>query len=263
MMNTPMNLNPRDCPNDHSGSNRPKNFVQDYCKKYPDDQGNARIYPEDVVRPRNHKWADQTEQLSWQLSYEEEDDQCSIYYYRRAPTYGTCNGCWATGPSYQPCQECDKGEYMPLELQGYILDSQRVGKKMTKPHHTARAGLTYNAIRTDTMKFNRKAIKAQLVQDFNQEHPRWVDTEDSPQFAPHQRSYAIPKVVNDFFKECDDLLNVQHIQKQQECLGGKRNPEENETGNVTNENPRKKTFSRDMTKQGGMRIHLKPILHAS
>jgi hypothetical protein len=36
---TPMNLNPRDCPNDHSGSNRAKYFVEDYCKNYPDDQG--------------------------------------------------------------------------------------------------------------------------------------------------------------------------------------------------------------------------------
>jgi hypothetical protein len=139
---------------------------------------------------------------------------------------------------------------MPLGLQGYILDSQRVGEKMMKPHHTARAGLTYNAICTDTMKFNRKLIKAQLEQDFNQEHPGWADTEDDPQFAPHQRSYAIHKVVNNFFKEYDDLLNVQRIRKEQECVGGKRNPEENVTDNVTNENPRKKTFSHDTTKEG-------------
>jgi hypothetical protein len=211
MMNTPTNLNPRDCPNDHSGSNRAKYFVEDYCKKYPDDQGNARIYPEDLVRPRNHKWAGQMEQLTWQSSYEEEDDQCTISFHRRAPTYGMCNGCWATGPSYQPCQECDKGEYMPLELQGYILDSQKVGKKMKKPHHTARAGLTYNAICTDAMKFNRTAIEAQLVQDFNLEHSFWVDTEKDPQLAPHQTSYAIREVVFDFFKEYDDLLNVQRI----------------------------------------------------
>jgi hypothetical protein len=249
-MNTPMNINPRDSPNDHSGSNRAKCFVEDYCKNYPNDRGNAIIYPEDMVRQRNHKWADQTEQLSWQSSYEEEDDQCNIYYYRRAPTYGTCNRCWETGLSYQPCQECDKGEYMPLELQGYILDSQRVGKKMMKPHHTARAGLTYNTICTDVMKFNRKGIKAQLEQDFNQEHPGWVDREDDPKSAPHQRSYAICEVVNDFFKEYDDLLNVPRIRPQQECVGGKRNPEENVTDNETNENPRKKTFSRDTAKEG-------------
>jgi hypothetical protein len=164
------------------------------------------------VRPRNHKWADQTEQLSWQSSYKEEDDQHNIYYNRRAPTYGTCNGCWATGPSYQPCQECDNGQYMPLELQGCILDSQRVGKKMKKPHHTARAGLTYNSmIRTDAMKFDRKAIKAQLHQDSKREHPFWVDLKDDYQYVPHQRSYAIREVVRDFFKEYDDLLNVQRI----------------------------------------------------
>jgi hypothetical protein len=80
MMNALKNLNPRDCPNDHSSSNRAKYFVEDYCKKYPNDRGNAIIYPEDVVRPRNHKWADQTEQLSWQSSYEEEGDQCNNPY---------------------------------------------------------------------------------------------------------------------------------------------------------------------------------------
>jgi hypothetical protein len=195
MMNTPMNLYPRDCPNDHSGNNRAKHFVEDCCKNYPNDRGNRRIYPEDVVRPRNHKWADQTEQLSWQSSYEGEEDQYIIYYNRRAPTYGTCNRCWATGPSYQPCQECDNSQYMTLELKGCILDSQRVGKKLKKPHHTSRAGLTYNTICTDAMKFDRKAIKAQLLQDFNREHPFWVDDEDEPQYAPHQRSYAIREVV--------------------------------------------------------------------
>ena len=142
------------------------------------------------MRPRNHKWADQMEQMSWQSSCEEEDEQCCIYYVRRAPTYGgTCNGCWATGPSYQPCQECDNSQYKPLALKGYILDCQRVGKKMRKPHHTARAGLTYNAICTDTLKFDRKAVEAQLLQDFNVEHPFWKDNPNDYQFAPHQRSY--------------------------------------------------------------------------
>jgi hypothetical protein len=77
-----------------------------------------------------------------------------------------------------------------LALKGCILDSQTVGKKMKKPHHTARAGLTYNTIRTDTMKFDRKAVKAQLLQDFNVEHTCWEDKEDDYQLAPHQRSFA-------------------------------------------------------------------------
>jgi hypothetical protein len=69
---------------------------------------------------------------------------------------------------------------MPLKLKGCILDSQRVGKKRKKPHHTARAGLTYNMICTDTMKFDCTAIEAQLLQDFNIEHPFWVDDKDAP-----------------------------------------------------------------------------------
>jgi hypothetical protein len=32
---------------------------------------------------------------------------------------------------------------MPLDLGGYIIDSQTVGEKMKKPHHTARAGLAH------------------------------------------------------------------------------------------------------------------------
>jgi hypothetical protein len=98
-----------------------------------------------------------------------------------------------------------------LALKGYILDSQRVGEKMKKPHHTARAGLTYNTIHTDTMKFDRKAVEAQLLQDFNIKHPFWVDDKDAPQFAPHQRSYEEGEVVTYFFKEYEDLLNIQRI----------------------------------------------------
>jgi hypothetical protein len=129
------------------------------------------------------------EQMSWQSSCEEETEQRNIHYQRQAPTYGTCNGCWATGPSYQPCQECDNGHDMPLKLKGYIHDSQRVGEKMKKPHHTARAGLTYNTIHTDTMKFDRTAIEAQLLQDFNIKHPFWVDDKDAHKFAPDSRAY--------------------------------------------------------------------------
>jgi hypothetical protein len=247
MMNTQLNVNPRDCPNDHSGVNhRAKYFVEDYCKNYPDYQGNERIYPEDVVRPRNHKWADQTEQMSWQLSCEEETEQRHIYYVRRAPTYGTCNGCWATGPSYQPCQECDNGHYTPLALKGYILDSQTVGKKMKKQHHTARAGLTYKT----TMKLDRKVVEAQLLQDFNVEHPCWEDKEDDYQFAPHQRSFAEREFVRDFFTEYDALLNVPRIRPQLECVVGKRNREENGSDSETNDNRRKKAFSGDTAKEG-------------
>jgi hypothetical protein len=125
---------------------------------------------------------------------------------------------------------------MPLRLRGSILDSQRVGEKMKKPHHTARAGLTYNTIHTDTMKFDRTAIEAQLLQYFNIKHPFWVGDKDAPKFAPDLRAYEEREVLTDFFKEYEDLLNIQRIQEQQKCVGRKRNPEENVTKNETNEN---------------------------
>ena len=122
---------------------------------------------------------------------------------------------------------------------------------MKKPHHTARAGLTYNMICTDTMKFNGKAIKAQLIQDFEKAHPYWKDHKDEYQFAPHQTSYAERELVREFFGEYDELLKIQCVQQQQECVGGKGNPEENVTKeSETNENARKKTFSHDTTKKG-------------
>jgi hypothetical protein len=77
-----------------------------------------------------------------------------------------------------------------------------------------------------------------------------VDNPDDFQFAPHQRSYEEREVVTNFFKEYEDLLNVQHIRPQQECVGEKRNPEENVTDSESNENPRNKAFSHDTTKEG-------------
>jgi hypothetical protein len=189
-------MNRYDDPNKGYGNLTAKYFVEDYCKKYPDDQGNQIIYADDVVRPCNHKWASLAEQV--------------IYYERRASTYGTCTECWESGPSYQPCQECYKGTHIPLELRGYIIDSQTVGKKMNKPHHTARAGLTYNRIHTDAMKLNRPSIEKQLIQDFKKKHPYWKDNEGF-QFATHQKSYAVPELLRGFFGEYDELLNQKPI----------------------------------------------------
>ena len=63
-MNIWLNMNPYDDPNKGYGTDfTAKNFVEDYCKKYPDDRGNQIIYAEDMVRPRNHKWASQAEQV--------------------------------------------------------------------------------------------------------------------------------------------------------------------------------------------------------
>jgi hypothetical protein len=86
-------------------------------------------------------------------------------------------------------------------------------------------------------KFDRKAVNAQLLQDFNVEPPFWVDKEDDYQFAPHHRSFAEREVVKDFFEEYEDLLNVPRIRPQQECVVGKRDREENVSDSETNEHP--------------------------
>jgi hypothetical protein len=138
---------------------------------------------------------------------------------------------------------------MPLELRGCIIDSQTIGEKMNKPHHTARAELTYNKICTDTMKFNRTAIEKQLIQDFEKKHPYWKDDEGF-QFAPHQKSYAVRELLRGFLGEYDELLDQQRIRLQQECVGWNRYPNWNVIEDETNENPRKNTFSRDTTKKG-------------
>jgi hypothetical protein len=250
------NLNPKDVPKNES--ERPKYFVENYCKKYPDDRGHQRIYAEDVVRPRNHKWATLDEQVQWKSSYVLGDGVNEVYHERRAPTYGTCEACWASGPSYQPCLECDEGMYMPLGLRGYIIDSQTVGEKMKKPHHTARAGLTYNRIRRDTMKFVRLAIEKQLIQDFEKKNPDWKDDEGF-KFAPHQKSYAIRELLIGFFGEYEEILNQKRILQEKERVGwdigwsmhyDPYHPEKNMTEDESNENPKKRACSRGMTEEG-------------
>jgi hypothetical protein len=58
------------------------------------------------------------------------------------------------------------------------------------------------------MKFDRTAIEAQLLQDFNIKHPFWVDDKDAPKVAPDPRAYEEREVVTYFFKEYEDLLNI-------------------------------------------------------
>ncbi len=238
-----MNINPKDV---LTGGNRVKYYVEDYCKNYPDDRGHQRIHAEDVVRPGNHKWAGEAEHSKWSSSFwmgSELNNDSHISYERRAPTYGTCAECWASGPSYQPCEECGKRPYMPLELRGYIIDSQTVGEKMNKPHHTARAGLTYNETRTDTMKFDRPRIEEQLIQDFERENPLILDD-----FVKKEKTHAIRELIKNFFKEYDDLMNQKRIRQEREGWGWhSKNQQENTMSGETDENTKKKTRRDDTT----------------
>jgi hypothetical protein len=81
-----------------------------------------------------------------------------------------------------------------------------LAKKLKKPHHTARAGLTYNKIRMDTMKFSHSAITAQLTQDFEKENPYLVDDKDWP-YIKYQKTDAICELIKDFFDPIMTLLD--------------------------------------------------------
>ena len=134
---------------------------------------------------------------------------------------------------------------MPLELRGYIIDSQTVGEKMNKPHHTARAGLTYNETRTDTMKFDRPRIEEQLIQDFERENPLILDD-----FVKKEKTHAIRELIKNFFEEYDDLLNQKRIRQEREGWGWNwYHPKENTTTEETDKNTTKKTRSDDTTKK--------------
>jgi hypothetical protein len=69
---------------DSRNPNRMQYIVKDYCKKYPNDPGDQDINERDVVRPRNHLWADQEEISSWRKFI---DRKSNIYI----PTYGLCS----------------------------------------------------------------------------------------------------------------------------------------------------------------------------
>ena len=209
------NINPRD---DETWP--PMYIVTDYCEKYPDDPGNETIHPEDVVRPRNHKWANIEEQRKWMS-----DNSVSK---AKVPTYGTCGNCWASGPNYQPCR-CDMGSFKPLELRGWIIDSQTFSEKWDKKHYDARAGLTQNYATIDTMKFDRTRIEKRIKEDFDK--GQWI-------------SGGLDWIIREFFQEYDQLLNQRRIRQdqdnayttlsgrirqQQECVGETPETPENVT----------------------------------
>jgi hypothetical protein len=141
--------------------------VQDYCKKYPDDQGDQDISDEDVVRPRNLKWVDREDQHEWRW-----DKHIST---NCMPTYGRCALCWASGPSYETCVECKKGVYKPLLMKGgYILDSPTFSEKKKMHHQVARAGHTHIKERMDSTTFDHNDILQVLYDMFSRDRSRTI-----------------------------------------------------------------------------------------
>jgi hypothetical protein len=122
---------------DKLNTNPMRHIVKDYCLKYPIDLGDQKIHDSDVIRPKNHLWADSDEIASWKMY----DSKSTVYF----PTYGLCGICWASGPAYKTCSECKLGKYQIVQYDKY---SQTIAKKLGKHHETAKANRKQNWLRT-------------------------------------------------------------------------------------------------------------------
>jgi hypothetical protein len=177
--------------------------VRDYKNKYPLGDRNGPICDEDVVRPRNHKWADEEEQEEWRT-----DNYLST---NAVATYGTCAVCWASGPNYFNCSgpNCIERHvpFKPLRFGPYILDSQTFSEKMKKPHRTAAAGLIQDSrIIKDTMSFDRTAITRELVVTLGREPPI-CNLKNDEENENYENAQATLLALYCFFKPYDNLLN--------------------------------------------------------
>jgi len=95
--------------------------------------GAEYIKDEDVVRPSNHKFSrqiDWTENWLWKSMADHE-------------TYGTCDECFDSGPVWEVCRYCGKGQlYVVFCFGGYQLDSISLSERLERGLWRQRADRT-------------------------------------------------------------------------------------------------------------------------
>jgi hypothetical protein len=77
---------------DRRNGNRKLYIVENYCRKYPDDPGDHPINGDDVVRPKNHLWANHAESQTWGKAKDRKSNTHST-------TYRLCCNCYTSGPN--------------------------------------------------------------------------------------------------------------------------------------------------------------------
>jgi hypothetical protein len=138
-------------------------------KNYTPDQKGQEIRQEDMVRPLNRKITTMGESMKWKEISRS-----------RAPTYGSCEYCFRSGPLGKGCNRCNFGEYQALLLLmrgGAIktLDLITISKIMGEGHEVCLADHQMNWNRTPCK--HSKVTCAQLVinkrySDIKDEHVR-------------------------------------------------------------------------------------------
>ena len=155
--------------------NKKQDYSKMFCppviinKNYTPDQQGQEIQQEDVVRPVNHKITMHDETSTWQEISRS-----------RAPTYGSCEGCFRSGPLGKRCNRCNNDEYQAILLLvkgGGIqtLDLITMSEIMGQGHEVCLADHEMNWIRTPSRHYN--SIRTQLVierryNDIKDEHVR-------------------------------------------------------------------------------------------
>jgi len=99
----------------------------------PETYGSEYIKDEDVVRPSNHKFSrriDWTNKWLWKSTADHE-------------TYGTCDKCFDSGPVWQTCQYCGKGQlYVVFFLGNSQLDSITLSESLERGLRRQKANRT-------------------------------------------------------------------------------------------------------------------------
>jgi hypothetical protein len=128
---------------------------------YTPDQEGKEIRQEDVVRPMNRKIKTMKEVAKWK----EISRSC-------APTYGSCEYCFRSGPLGKRCNRCNNGEYEAILLlvEGGViatLDSITMSEIMGQGHKVCLADHKMNWNRTPCRHFNSLCAQLVIEQRYN------------------------------------------------------------------------------------------------
>ncbi len=128
---------------------------------YTPDQEGKEIRQEDVVRPMNRKITTMKEVAKWKEISRS-----------RAPTYGSCEYCFRSGPLGKRCNQCNNGVYeaILLLLEGgriATLDSITMSEIMGQGHEVCLADHKMNWHRTPCRHFNSLCAQRVIDQRYN------------------------------------------------------------------------------------------------
>jgi hypothetical protein len=154
-----------------SNTTTSKNMKQEYFKmmnppeiinvNYTPDQEGKEICQEDMVRPMNCKIRTMKEVAKWK--------EISGSH---APTYGSCEYCFRSGPLGKGCNRCNNGEYEAILLLvkgGAIttLDSITMSEIMGQGHEVCLTDHKMNWNRTPCRHFNSLCAQLAIDQRYN------------------------------------------------------------------------------------------------